>query len=143
MEDLLSRLWREIAERPYGPMAFRFYLQPLMSLAIALRDGLQDARAGKPPFFWALFTAPAHRGERLRELLRSVRKLFLLAVALDLVYTLLVLGGLRPVQTILVAAGLSHVPYVLLRGPFNRLARLVRGRWSPKPGAPSSREGPA
>jgi len=48
-----------------------------------------------------------------------------------------------PARTILVAAGLSHVPYVLLRGPFNRLARLVRGRWSPKPGAPSSREGPA
>jgi hypothetical protein len=131
MDDLLGRVWREIAERPDGPMAFRFYLQPLMSLGFALRDGLQDARAGRPPFLWALFTDPAERGARLREVWRSVGKIFVLALALDLVYQLLVLHGLRPIQTILVAVGLALVPYMFLRGPINRAARGLLGRRPP------------
>ena len=74
---------------------------------------------------------------------RSVGKIFVLALALELVYQILVLHGLRPVQTILVATGLALVPYVLLRGPVNRLARLARGpRLSDTPSGPSSGEGP-
>lgn len=126
MDDLLSQTWREIAARPDGPMAFRFYLQPLMALAFAVRDGLKDARAGRPAYFWSLFTDSAHRRDALRDGWRSVGKVFVLAVVLDLIYQLLVLRGLRPVQTLLVATALAIVPYVLARGPVSRFVRLLR-----------------
>ncbi|HEX5830484.1 MAG TPA: hypothetical protein VFY16_05845 [Gemmatimonadaceae bacterium] len=126
MDDYLARVWQEIAARPDGPLAMRFYLQPLMAIYFAVRDGLDDARAGGPAYFWAIFTDPARRPALLREGWRSVGKIFLIAVALDLVYQFLVLRGLRPVQGLLVAVVLALVPYVLLRGPANRIARRLR-----------------
>ncbi|WNG21616.1 hypothetical protein [Cystobacter fuscus] len=123
MADVLTWLWREIAERPDGPMAFRFYLQPLMAMLFAVRDGIKDAHAGRPAYFWALFTDPTHRRERLREGWHAVSRLFFLAVVMDTIYQLTVLKGPRPIQGVLVAVVLALVPYVLLRGPVNRLAR--------------------
>lgn len=123
MSDALTHLWREIVERPDGPMAFRFYFQPLMAMLFALRDGIKDAHVGKPPYFWALFTDPSHRRERLHEGWSSVGKIFILAVVLDTVYQFLVFKGLRPIQGLVVAVLLALVPYVLLRGPVNRIAR--------------------
>jgi hypothetical protein len=125
MNDLLSRTWSEIASRPGGPMAFRFYLQPLMASLFAVRDGLRDARTGKPAYFWALFIRSADRAELLSEGWKSVRNIFAIAAVMDLVYQLLVLHGLRPLQTLLVAIALAIIPYVVFRGPVNRLAKLA------------------
>jgi hypothetical protein len=123
--------WREILERVGGPFAFRFYFQPLMATFFAVRDGIRDARAGRPAYLWSLFTDPAGRRERLREGWRSVGKIFVLALILDLLYQLFVLKGVRPVQGLLVAVGLALVPYALLRGPAARLfRRLARRRAS-------------
>ncbi|MGZ3459037.1 MAG: hypothetical protein ACXU86_11100 [Archangium sp.] len=127
MADVLTHLWREIASRPEGPLAMRFYLQPLMAMLLALRDGLADAREGRPAYLWALFTDPAHRRELLRDGWRSIGKVFILASVLDVVYQLLVFRGLRPIQGLFVAVVLALVPYVLIRGPINRLARRLRG----------------
>lgn len=126
MTDAFTQLWREIAERPDGPMAFRFYFQPLMALLFAVRDGLGDAHEGRPPYFWALFTDKPHRRELVRSGWSSVGKVFILAVVLDTVYQLIVFKGLRPIQGLLMATLLALVPYVLLRGPVNRLARGLR-----------------
>jgi hypothetical protein len=137
MEDALSlvaRFWHEIAARPDGPMAFRFYLQPLMAMFFAVRDGLRDAREGRPAYGWSLFTA--HSGQERRTLMhdawRSVGKVFILACVLDIVYQIIVLKGLRPVETLFVATILALVPYILLRGPVNRLARHSRRGHTPK-----------
>lgn len=125
----LAGVWREIVERPEGPFAFRFYLQPLMATLFALRDGIQDAKAGRPAYLWSLLTDPVGRRERLRHGWRSVRKIFWIAITLDVVYELVFLGGLRPVQGLVVAITLALVPYVLLRGPANRIgAWLARRR---------------
>lgn len=123
MSDVFTRLWREILERPEGPMAFRFYFQPVMALLFALRDGIRDAHQGRPAYFWALFTDRPHRRELLRSGWSSVGKVFIFAVVLDTLYQLFVLKGLRPIQGVLVAALLALVPYVVLRGPVNRIAR--------------------
>ena len=39
MDDPFTQAWQEIASRPTGPMAFRFYLQPVMATIFAVRDG--------------------------------------------------------------------------------------------------------
>ena len=125
--DYLSGLWQEIAARPDGPMAFRFYLQPAMSIIYAIISGRKDAREQKPPYFWALFTDPQHRVELMRDGWKSVRNVFLLAIAMDVIYQIMVLKGLRPAEGLLISIVLAIVPYLLVRGPVNRLARLFDG----------------
>ena len=120
-------VWQEILARPDGPLAMRFYLQPLMASIFALRDGLRDARMQRPAYFWGLFTHPSQRIELLRSGWKSVGKIFVLAAVLDVIYQLIVLHGLRPLQTVVVASLLAIVPYVIVRGPVNRIAKIARG----------------
>ena len=133
MDDSLSRIWHEIAARPDGPLAIRFYLQPLMAIALATRDGLADARLGKPPYFWTLFTESSERGPLLKDAWHSEWKLFSLAIILDFTYQLIVLKGVRPLEGLLVAIALAFVPYLMLRGLVNRLARGRVGSLPPQP----------
>ncbi len=122
--DYLSSFWQDLVARPDGPMAFRVYLQPVMSTIYAIISGLKDARAHKPPYFWAMFTDPSHRAELMRDGWKSVRNVFLLALGMDLVYQITVLKGLRPVEGLIVAIVLAIVPYLVVRGTVTRLARL-------------------
>jgi hypothetical protein len=121
-----ENLWREIAARPSGPFAFRFYIQPLMALIFATRDGIRDAKVGAPAFFWAMFTK--HGNER-RQLVgsgwHSIRRVFFFAIAMDVIYELVVLRGLRPLQGLITAVVLAIVPYTFARGPVNRIARRI------------------
>jgi hypothetical protein len=128
MDEILSRIWQEIVSRPDGPMAFRFYLQPIMASIYAIKSGRRDAKEGKPAYFWGLFTKPERRGEMLRDGWKSVRNVFIFAVVMDVIYQITVLGGIRPVEGLLVAVSLAIVPYVLVRGPVNRIARLFHDR---------------
>ena len=50
--EVHHRIWRDIAERPGGPMSFRFLLQPTMAFIAALHDGIRDARTGRAPYLW-------------------------------------------------------------------------------------------
>ena len=122
MEEMFSRFWHEIAERPEGPMAFRFYLQPLMADALAVHDGMKDARAGRPAYLFSLASDPAGRRARLRDGWKSIGRIFLLAFGLDVIYQVAVLNGLRPVEGRVIAVTLAIIPYVLVRGPARRIA---------------------
>ena len=123
MEEILTRMTENLVGRFHGPLTFRFLLQPTMAILYAIRDGRADAREGNPPYFWALFTDPAHRREMLRAGWKSVGKVFILAVVLDVVYQLIVVRWVYPVETLIVALALAIVPYLLFRGPINRLLR--------------------
>jgi hypothetical protein len=125
IDNLFTEAWHEIAARPEGPFALRFYLQPSMAAVFAIRDGLEDARTDRPAYFWALFTDSTHRKELIRNGWQSIGKIFIAATAIDLAYQVIVLQGLRPLKTMVVATALAIVPYLLLRGPTNRAAR----RW--------------
>lgn len=124
-QDVFSEAWQQILARPSGPLAFRFYLQPAMAMYLAVRDGLRDARAGKSPYFWSLFTERGHRKELLRTGWRSIGKVVLLALALDVVYQIIVLRGLHPLEAVFIALVLAVLPYLLVRGVVTRVAR----RW--------------
>jgi hypothetical protein len=50
-------------------------------------------------------------------------KIFILAVILELVYLLTVFRWIYPLESLVVAAILALLPYLLLRGPVNRIAR--------------------
>jgi hypothetical protein len=104
-------------------MKFRLVLQPLMSSFFAIRSGLADAKAGKPPYFWALLSNPGRRAEMMKDGWKSVGRLFILAVVLDVVYQVIVLRFVYPGEAIIVAVILAIVPYLILRGLVTRLAR--------------------
>lgn len=123
--DFFERAWRELSERPEGPMAFRFYLQPMMAILFAFRDGIRDAHAQRSAYLWAVFRDRRHRRELVRDGWRAIGRVFAFAVVMDLIYQAVVLRGFRPVQALTVAFLLAVVPYALLRGPINRVARHV------------------
>ena len=123
MDDLLTRFWAEPVGRTTGPMMFRFILQPLMAMFYAYRDGLLDARSGRPPYLFTILTEPAERTELLAHGIKSVSRVIVLGVMMDTIYQLFVLGGrFRPLELVVVLL-LAFVPYLMFRGPFNRLAR--------------------
>ncbi len=125
MDELFSRGWDELIARDSGPLHVRLILQPLMASIFAIRSGLNDAREGRPPFFWTLALKPAQRRSLLRHLWEDVGKLFIVACVMDVVYQLLVLHWVYPVQTAIAATVLAIVPYLVFRGLANRLGRRI------------------
>ena len=120
MEDIIARIWENIAGRTHGPLTFRLILQPLMAIIFAVRDGRKDSLEGNHPYFWAIFTTPEHRRELLRSGWKAVGKIFILAIIIDAVYQIIVFRWIYPAETLIVAALLAFIPYLLLRGPVTR-----------------------
>ena len=123
MRDFLTRALMNIADRVGGPMTFRLILQPMMAALLALRAGLKDAREGRPPYFWAVLTNRVHRPDLLREGWRAVGRVFILAVIMDIIYQWIVQRWLYLGEVLIVAIILAVVPYLLIRGPVNRIAQ--------------------
>lgn len=122
MSDLLARVLQDFAARVSGPLHLRFVLQPAVAIAFAVMDGLKDARTGRPPYGWTLFTHPEHRGELMREGWKSIGKVFLAAVVIDLVFQLLELHAVHAGEALIVGVLLAILPYGLLRGVVTRIA---------------------
>lgn len=121
IRELLVDAWNMLIGRVQGPMAFRLVMQPLVASFFALRAGLKDARESRVPYVWAAFSNPAYRRDLFHEGWKDVRKVFAMAVILDVVYEIIEFRWVYPGQAVIVATILAIVPYVLVRGPVNRL----------------------
>lgn len=128
MENLLSRVVEDLIARSNGPLSFRFILQPLMAATLGLLDGLKDARNGRPAYFWTVFTDRSQRLTLLREGWKAIAKIFILALVLDTVYQVIVFHQFHLGEAIIVATVLAILPYLLLRGPVNRIRRPMLKR---------------
>jgi hypothetical protein len=128
MDSMWLRVGSQLVARVSGPMKFRLVLQPCMAAFFAIRSGLADARAGKPPWFWELVSNPPERAGMVKEAWTRIGKVFILAVVLDVVYQLIVLHFVYPGEALIVAFILAIVPYVILRGPAMRVARMIDAR---------------
>jgi hypothetical protein len=127
LQGLLSRLWSDLVARPGGPLEFRFLLQPLVAALLAVRDGVVDARSGRPPYAWMLVHEPGRRRAGLREAMKATFRVVLLGVAIDVLYQFRVHGTVYPGEALGIALLLGFVPYLLIRGPTDRIARRRRG----------------
>jgi len=124
MRDMLLRGWMNMIERVGGPMTFRIILQPAMATLLGVLGGIRDAHEGRPPYFWSLLTDPLQRADLLRAGWKAVARVFLLALIMDIIYQLIVQRWIYPLESLIVAILLAVVPYLLVRGPVNRIARL-------------------
>ena len=125
IQEVLSRIWTDLLARPSGPFAFRFVLQPLMATIFAIRDGIKDAQTGRSPYFWTVLRDAAQRRARLVEGLKATGKIIAFGIGIDAVYQFKVLGTFYPGEALVIALALGFVPYLLIRGPADRIAR----RW--------------
>ncbi len=125
--DFLTRFWADLMGRTDGPMTFRFFLQPTMALITALIDGTRDARAGKAPYAARMMrSSPREHLVLWREGVTATARILLLGVVMDAIYQVRVYGGFpHPLEAFVLAVALGFIPYLILRGPFTRLA----ARW--------------
>jgi len=128
MENFLSNFLTDFIGRFDGPMHFRLYMQPLVAISFAIRDGSRDAREGRSAYGWAVLSDPAQRRYLLESGWKGISKVVLAAYALDVVYQLVVWRGVKPFEALLTAVVLAVLPYALLRGPANRLVRVLETR---------------
>lgn len=125
LNELLTTIWDMLIGRTMGPLQFRVILQPTMATILAIIAGLKDARAGQPPYLWAVFTDPAHRRYLIQGGWKDVRRVFFLVIVMDVVYELIVYQWVYPLQALLVAAVLAIVPYLIIRGPATRITAAI------------------
>src|SRR5262245_1623019 len=108
MEELLTRFFGDLLGRLTGPLTMRLLLQPAMASFFGVRDGLKDAREGRPYHFWRMLTGPPEaRVRRVKETWRAVSKVFIMAVVLDVVYQWLVLPRIYPIESLVTATILA------------------------------------
>jgi hypothetical protein len=123
MDDFLPRFWTDLVGRLSIPLAFRLILQPAMSILFAVRDGIKDAREGRPPYFRAIFNRRKERRSLLRKEWKALARVIGLGVVMDAVYQVTVFRAFRPLELIVVVLLLVLIPYLLWRGPVNLIAR--------------------
>ncbi|MDO6443615.1 MULTISPECIES: hypothetical protein [unclassified Marinobacter] len=126
MEDMLIRVVENMTDRVSGPLHFRLVLQPVMAIIFAVLSGINDAKNGKSPYFWSLFTRPEHRREMLKDGWKSIGKVFVLAMILDVAYQFIELGFVYPGEVAIVAFVLAIVPYLIVRGIVTRIIQAVQ-----------------
>lgn len=126
MDEIWQRFTENLFGRLDGPLHFRFIAQPLMAVILAIIGGVNDAKLGRPAYLWAVVLNPRHRKELLRDGWKQVSRIFVLALILDTFYQLYVQHMFYPGEALVVGFLLAVVPYVLVRGPVNRILRLLK-----------------
>ena len=106
-----------------GPLHLRFIFQPAMAIFLGVRDGIADARKGEPAYFWTIIRRLRGCGRALEAGLKSVGKVLVIAFLLDAIYQAIVFRDFHLIGAIDAALLLAFIPYVLIRGPANRMAR--------------------
>lgn len=117
-----QRFFVEMLARLSGPGRMRFILQPTVAILLGARDGAKDARAGVPPFLWALAFHGTRRRELVRSALASVRNLIAVAILLDIISQFLIFRQIHLGAALLLGPVLVALPYALSRALTNRIA---------------------
>jgi hypothetical protein len=123
VDDVFTRVLENLRGRLFGPLNLRLILQPVMAILFAIRDGRKDAREGREPYFWAIFTNPDERKNLIHEGWKAVGKVFIIAIVIDVIYQWIEFRWIYLGEALLVAFILACIPYLLIRGPLNRLMR--------------------
>jgi hypothetical protein len=118
----------DLPKRLFGPGRFRFLLQPLVAITLGVAAGRADARAGRPPYLYALLLGSENRARLARSALRDVANIMLVGILLDSVCQWLILGASYLGAALVVGPVLIAVPYALARALANRITAAREGR---------------
>jgi hypothetical protein len=118
----------DLPKRLLGPGRFRFILQPLIATILGIRNGLADARAGRPPYLWAILVHRNLRGEMMRTGFATVVNLLLMGILMDSIFQWVLLGSSYPGAALVVGPVLIVAPYTIARALSNRFTSARRAR---------------
>lgn len=133
MEEIFTRYFDNLIARTEGPLNLRFFIQPTVSLFFALRAAFKDAKEGTVPFLWR-FVVSEQRRIVAKEGWKDFGKIFIVGIVFDIVYQMIMIFKVKattyfyPLESITVAICLAIVPYILFRGPTNRLVSWLKKR---------------
>ncbi|HEX7117710.1 MAG TPA: hypothetical protein VF212_02925 [Longimicrobiales bacterium] len=111
-----------------GPGRLRFIVQPLLAVALGIRDGRLDAAAGRPAYVFAVLFVTERRREALASGLKTLARPLFVAVLIDMVVQFLIFRSVRVWHAVLVGTALIALPYVAARGLANRISQRRQGR---------------
>jgi hypothetical protein len=124
--DLFPRSFGEGFEaRITGPGKGRFVLQPLVAIALGTRDGIADAKQGKPPYYIRILFTSEPKLDVLKTSVKRIATPLALGIVLDMILQWVIFQSVLLLPAILAGAILVALPYSLARGLSNRVAR----RW--------------
>jgi hypothetical protein len=124
--DHFSRSFAEGLEaRMTGPGKGRFVLQPLVSIALGIRDGIADAKQDKPPYFIRILFEGEHKLSLLKTSLKNIAMPLTVGIVLDLILQWVIFQGVFLLPALISGTILVAFPYSVARGLSNRAAR----RW--------------
>jgi NhaP-type Na+/H+ or K+/H+ antiporter len=112
-----------LARRLAGPFPARFVLQPLVAIILGIRDGITDAKLGRPPFVMALLFArdgAIPRSELLKTSLRRILTPLAIGIFIDMIVQWYLFDRIILWGAILVGALLVALPYTIARALTNR-----------------------
>jgi hypothetical protein len=124
--DAWDRVIGDLIARVDGPLHFRLIVQPVMAIWFAIRDGRQDARLNRPAYLWDMAAHPSHAKDQFKSALKAVAKIIGFGLVMDAIYQAIELHWFYPGEAILVVIFVAVVPYILVRGPANRITRWLR-----------------
>jgi hypothetical protein len=124
--DVFPRSFAEgLGARMAGPGKGRFVLQPLVAMALGIRDGIADAKQGKPPYFIRVLFTSERKLYVLKSSLKSIATPLTLGIALDMILQWVIFQAVFLLPAVIAGTILVALPYSVARGLSNRVAR----RW--------------
>jgi hypothetical protein len=125
LEDLFVE---GIIKRYHGAGGFRLIVQPVLAIALGIRDGLQDAARGHPAYFIGLLFHPECRKEMFSTMLANLFKPFVLGVILDFILQYFIFHRAWLIPALLAGLLLIALPYSIARGLTNRIVSVKKRR---------------
>lgn len=125
------RFWEHIGWRLTGPGHLRFIIQPIVAIALGIRDGLQDAKAGTPPYVYDLIRNPQNRERSFKAGWASIGKPVIIAIVIDVIIQYIVFDTVYLAAAVIVGTFIMGVPYSIARGITNRIATRRRAQARP------------
>jgi hypothetical protein len=122
--------FEDIPKRLFGPGRFRFFVQPLVAIALGIRDGIADARAGRPAYFYGVLFDPKVRGALLKSSFTTLLNMILFGVLLDSICQWLILGNSYLGAALVVGPVLIVAPYTMSRSVTRLATPSAPGRGS-------------
>jgi hypothetical protein len=106
-----------------GPGKWRFAIQPLFSIALGVRDGVTDAKLGKPPYLTCVLLESEGKGDALKSGLKSIAMPLTFGIVLDMILQWVMFQTLFLLPAVMAGTILVALPYAIARALSNRIAR--------------------
>lgn len=120
MNEYFSEMWN-------GPGRLRFFLQPVLAILLGIRDGVRDAKDGRPPYVWSVLTG-TDRKQQLKHGLKQIAVPWAVGFGLSLVFQYVIRRVVHVGIAALFGAVFIAIPYMAARALSNRVYRPTMRR---------------